>query len=170
MVVGSSGHALSRTIRLPPRVSLRTTAEPYTTHTQKDAVWALTKITKVAGGRDVDKTVGPKCDACYQMSLSFPLLEWQQLCERNTADNEFQSEVKNAAKVISGAPKDFQESTIIGGVEHAIDLTQKFTVVSEKQLERLSQRARLPKTIMRGVPTVELLSELGCKWEKFYVF
>ena len=95
----------------------------------------LDKITKVAGGREVEKMVGPKCDACYQVSLSFPLIEWQQLCERNKTDKEFQSEVKNAAKVISGAPKDFQESTIIGGGEHAIDLKQKFTVVSDPLAE-----------------------------------
>ena len=130
----------------------------------------MTKITKIAGGREIEKNVGPKCDACYRCSVGFPMLEWGALCDLYHSDKDFKEEFDAAAKVLNGAAKEFQAATAQGGVEHAIDLTQKFTLVTERQLAHLSQRSRLPKTIVRHVPFVMLPSEIGGKWDKYYVF
>ena len=160
-------------VRITPRARESSFTKPrrVTFHTrQKDAAWALTKITKLAGGREIEKKVGSKCDACFRCSMAFPMLEWDALCERYHGDKAFKDEFDAAAKVLAGAPKEFHGSIVQGGVEHAIDLTQKFTLLTERQLANLSQRTRLPKSIVRNVPSVELPSELGGRWEKYYVF
>ena len=86
--------------------------------------------------------MGAKSDACFGCSLAFPVLEWNALYERHHTDKDSKDELDAAAEVLAGAPKDVHGATAQGGVEHAIDLTQKFTLLTERQLAHLSQRAR----------------------------
>ena len=121
----------------------------------------MTKNNEDRWGREIENKVGPKCDACYRCSVGFPMLERGALCDIYHSDKDCKVEFDAAAKVLNGAAKDVQAATVQGGVEHAIDLTQKFTLVTERQLAHLSQRSRLPKTLVRQVPFVMLPSEPG---------
>ena len=113
-----------------------------------------------------------QCKDCFELwRRGFAYLDWQTLCKTNEECHEFSTAVSKARAVKNGQAKlEEDPQQVQRGSKVMLQVERAMVVLSERELRKLTKLPRLGKTLLRGIPSLNIVSENGEGEERVYAF
>ena len=113
-----------------------------------------------------------QCQDCYELwTKGFSYLTWACLCKTHDDSLEFATVVAKARAVKHGQAKlECRPQEVVSSQRVILQVERSLQVVSEKELRKLTKLPRIGKTVLKGVPVLEIPEKDGGEAEKVYAF
>eukprot|EP00971_Amphidinium_carterae_P348922 6490745-Amphidinium_carterae.3 len=119
------------------------------------------------------KPAGDQCELCYTLwQRAFQFVSWECLCKQQKENADFAAIIEKGRSALQHEGQGCLPlpETVSTEQAHAVQVQRSYLCLTERDIRRVVGASRLPKAILKGLPTISIPSEDGKAEELGFLF